>query len=239
MLLHGKFTMKKYVVTGASSGIGKAICEALLKENNKVYGIGRNFGDFSHENLVKIELDLRDAYAVENIKNKIDERIYGLVNAAGVAYYGTHETITPEQIGEMVDVNVKAPMILTKLFLPNLRETKGIIINVSSVTAKMRNNTHGVCYGATKAALTSFSQSLFEEVRKQGVRVTTIHPDLTDTRLYRNADFRPTGDSFETLFAEDIAKEVMHVLCARDGICIEDITIRPQRFGLSKKNRAE
>lgn len=229
--------MKTYIVTGASSGIGKAICEALLKENNKVYGIGRNFGDFSHENLVKIELDFRDANVVATIKKRIDDDIDGLVNAAGVAFYGIHESLTAEQIGEMVDVNVKAPMILTKLFLPNLRETKGIIINVSSVTAKMRNNTHGVCYGATKAALTSFSQSLFEEVRKQGVRVTTIHPDLTDTKLYRNADFRPTGNDYETLFAEDIAKEVMHVIGEREGVCVSDITIRPQRFGLSQTKR--
>lgn len=229
--------MKNYVVTGASSGIGKAICEALLKENNKVYGIGRNFDDFSHENFVKITMDIAKTDELKKLKKMISCDVYGLVNAAGVAFYGIHESLTAEQIGEMVDVNVKAPMILTKLFLPNLRETKGIIINVSSVTAKMRNNTHGVCYGATKAVLTSFSQSLFEEVRKQGVRVTTIHPDLTDTKLYRNADFRPTGNDYETLFAEDIAKEVMHVLCARDGICIEDITVRPQRFGLSQTKR--
>ena len=77
-------------------------------------------------------------------------------------------------------------MIITNLLLRDLKKNKGTIINISSITAG-KANPHGCAYGATKAGLTSFSHSLFEEARKYGVRVVNLEPDMTDTKLYRNA----------------------------------------------------
>lgn len=229
--------MGTYIVTGASSGIGRAITKALLEKNNRVYGLGRNFSDeYKTESFVKIALDLRQESAVKEICEIVKDDIDGLINAAGVAYYGTHESLTQSEISEMVDVNIKVPLLLTNAFLPKIRKTSGHIINISSVTAKHTNNTHGVAYGVTKAALTSFGMSLFEEIRKQNVRVTTIHPDITDTNLYRNADFRPGDGTDEALFADDIAACVIRILEARWGLNIEDITIRPQKFKIEKKS---
>lgn len=216
--------MGVYVVTGATSGIGKAIAEKLRASGEAVYAFGRN------------DADLCDVEAIKKLCDKISEnKIDGLVNAAGVAYYGTHETITPEQIAEMVDVNVKAPMILTKLLLPKIRNAGGKIVNISSITAKKHDNTHGASYGATKAALTSFGDSLFEEVRKTGVGVVNVHPDITDTALYRHADFGVTGDPAETLFADDVADAVLFALNAREGTCVRDVTVTPQKFRIEKR----
>lgn len=231
--------MRTFIVTGASSGIGRAIAEKLAAGGDKVYGIGRNFEDETSDGfeIIKIREDLTREGAFDRIYRQIPEKkIDGLIIAAGVAFYGTHENISKENISEMVDVNVKAPLVLTNMFLPKIRAACGIIVNISSVTAKSNANTHGAAYGATKAALTSFGQSLFEEIRKQNVRVTTIHPDLAATNLYRNADFNVSDKENEALSASDVAAAVMDVINARDGLCVTDVTIRPQHNKIVKKN---
>jgi len=235
--------MKNCIVTGATSGIGKAIAARLLKEGYTVYGLGRDFSGTAELEgadgvFCGITCDLRDADALAvtaDFLQKKAKTIDVLVNSAGVAFYGPAETLTPVNISEMVDVNVKAPLILTSVLLPKLKEAAGIVINVSSVTARRDSNTHGAAYGATKAALTSFGTSLFEEVRKHGVRVVNLHPDLTATNLYRSAGFTVTGEPDSTLTPEDVADAAMFAIGSREGMCVTDITVRPQRNRIVKK----
>mgnify|MGYP002626811941 CR=1 FL=1 len=104
----------------------------------------------------------------EAIKKKEDISV--LINCAGVAYYGLFEEIKIENIQEMVRTNLEVPMILTRLLLRDLKKNKGFLINISSVTA-LSSNPHGIAYGATKAGLSSFSKSLFDEARKYGIKV--------------------------------------------------------------------
>lgn len=223
-------TQKTALVTGASSGIGLAVSKALLSEGYTVYGIGRTFPDNADPRLIKLVYDLTDTRALPAfLKANVPSPVSLLLNCAGVAYYGPHETLSPAAIHEMVTVNTEVPLLLTNLLLRDLKKTQGAVVNVSSVTAKLSNNTHGCAYGATKAALSHFSQSLFEEVRKSGVKVITVHPDLTDTNLYRNADFRPSDEPDCVLLPEDVSKAVLAALNARDGLVVNDITIRPQR----------
>ena len=73
------------------------------------------------------------------------------------------------------------------------------------------------------------AEALFEETRKSGVRIITIHPDLTDTNLYRNADFRPADDPACVLTAEEVAEAVLGAVRTRDGLVVSDITLRPQK----------
>lgn len=218
------------LITGASSGIGRAVSDALLADGFTVYGIGRTFSADADPRLHKLIYDLTDTAGLPAfLKANVPAPVSLLVNCAGVAYYGPHETLSPAAIREMVTVNVEVPLLLTNLLLRDLRKSEGTIVNVSSVTAKQSNNTHGCAYGATKAALSHFSQSLFEETRKNGVRVITIHPDLTDTKLYRNADFRPSVEPECVLFADEIAKAVLLAVNAREGLVVSDLTIRPQK----------
>lgn len=86
----------------------------------------------------------------------------------------------PCELRSTVDLN---PAIIT-----DAEKNGGYIINISSVTAK-QPSPHGCAYAATKAGLASFSSSLFDEARKYGVKVTAVYPDMTETNLYRNADF--------------------------------------------------
>ena len=127
----------------------------------------------------------------------------------------------------MVRTNLEIPMILTCQLLRELKKNKGYVINISSVTAS-GTNPHGCAYGATKAGISSFSRSLFDETRKYGVKVVTISPDMTKTNLYRNADFTVGDEPESYLLPEEVAKAVEYVLSQRDGLIVSDITLKPQ-----------
>lgn len=229
--------MSTAIVTGASSGIGKAIATALLNRGIEVYGFGRTFSETIHQPLFHpICCDLMDTKQLCFIMKEIQSvrSIDYLINCAGVGYYGLHEELNPAKIHEMVTVNIEVPLLLTNLTLRDLKKQKGTIINISSVTAE-KSNPHGCAYGATKAALSSFSNSLFDEARKSGVRVVTIQPDMTRTNLYRNANFKegPTPDTY--LLPEEIANAVEYILDTRDGIVITELTLKPQRHQITKQ----
>lgn len=235
-------TKKKVaLVTGASSGIGRAISARLLALGYEVYGIGRQFPAELPAAFHPIVCDLLDTKKLPSVvvslqkEWKQEKRTFALlVNNAGTAYYGLHEEIRAEGISEMVRVNLEVPMLLTQQLLRTLKQNHGAIINISSVTA-IGSNPHGVAYGATKAGLLSFSRSLFDEARKYGVRVTAILPDMTDTQLYRHADFEADPAMDAHLEAEDVADAVEYALTARAGSCVPEIILRPQLHRIKKK----
>ena len=226
--------LKTAIVTGASSGIGLAIAKMLAEEGCKVYGIGRIFPEGCDFFEKRISLDLRDTeILLEKVAAIKDVNI--LVNAAGSAFYGLAEFNTPAQIQEMCRVDLEAPMILTSALLPKLKDSKGMIINIASVTST-RINTHGAVYGALKAGLRSYGRSLYEEVRKTGVRVVTVCPDLTaGTKLYRNADFKPSEEEGCFLLPEDTAECVKSVINMREGAAVTEVEVRPQFNRIVKK----
>lgn len=226
------------IVTGASGGIGLEISKRLLNKGYIVYGIGRDFSkcDIKDSEFNKIELDIRETQKlVEVIKNiRSSGKVKILVNNAGAAYYGLHEELNPSKISEIVRVNLEVPMILSNLLLRELKQNEGYIFNISSVTATQASP-HGCAYGATKAGLSSFSKSLFEEQRKYGLKVINIQPDLTTTDLYRNADFT-TDEAFNAhLIPADVGDVIDDCLNLREGTIITDISLRPQLHRIKKK----
>ena len=226
--------LKTAIVTGASSGIGLAIARMLSEEGYKVYGIGRVFPENSDFFEKRMSLDLRDT---DILLEKISEIKNAdlLVNAAGSAYYGLAEFNTPDQIKEMCRVDLEAPMILISSLLPRLKDSKGMVINIASVTST-RINTHGAAYGALKAGLRSYGRSVYEEVRKTGVRVVTVCPDLTaGTKLYRNADFKPSEEDGCFLTPEDTAECVRDIINMREGAVVTEVEVRPQFNRIEKK----
>lgn len=163
-----------------------------------------------------------------------DHDISLLINNAGVGYYGLHEELNPQKISQMVRTNLEAPMIITNLLLRDLKKNAGIIVNTSSVTAG-KSNPHGCVYGATKAGLTSFSHSLFDEARKYGVKVINIEPDMTATNLYRNADFTADEEVEARLLPEEIADAVWYAVSRREGLVVTDIVVKPQLHRIKRK----
>lgn len=231
--------MKCAIVTGASSGIGLEITRVLLNNNYKVYGLARDFSktDLQHVNFIKEVCDITKTFLLEEkvkyIKS-IESEIYILVNNAGVGYYGPHEEINTKKLHAMIATNLEAPIILTHLLLRDLKKNSGYIINISSITAK-KASPIGCAYSATKAGLSHFSESLFEETRKARVKVVTIHPDMAKTNFYENANFRE-GDLPESyITGKCVAEAVAMIINQREGTVLTDITIRPQKHMITKK----
>lgn len=227
------------IVTGASSGIGAAISRRLCGLGYEVFGFGRNFEKEAFpetDRFHPVICDLMDTdrlcACVKQITSEHQVRI--LVNNAGVGYYGLHEELSPSKIKELVRTNLETPMILTQQLLRHFKKNAGFVINISSVTAG-ESNPHGCAYGATKAGLTSFSHSLFDEARKYGVKVVTISPDMTKTDLYRNADFREGDEADSYLLPDEVADAVEYVLGQREGLVVSDITLRPQIRRMKRK----
>ncbi|ACM92866.1 short-chain dehydrogenase [Nautilia profundicola AmH] len=210
----------KILLTGASSGIGKAIKETL--RDYEIITLCRNCDE---------KIDFNNINVLKNLK--IDD-VYGIIHNSGIGYFGQFEDIGTDKIQEMINVNFLAPMILTKNHLKDIKKNRGFIINISSTSA-IHPARQGVVYGATKAALRHFGTSLFEEVRKSGVKVCTILPDMTLTNFHKNTYFKPSSDELAHIKPEDIAKIVKDIIEAPKNIVMHEVVIKPQIFKLDKK----
>ncbi len=233
--------MKTAIVTGCSRGIGLAIVQQLIGMNYRVYGLARSVRemDFSHPNFYPQACDVRDIAALEAVAGELQQRessIDVLINNAGVGYFGQHEDISPAKLQEMVQVNLLAPLVLTKLLLKSIKKSRGMIINISSASS-LKPAVFGGAYGATKAALQHFSVSLFEEIRKTGAKVVTLTPDITQTSFYDKLFFRP-GETPETyLTPQCIAQAVETLLSQREGNVITQMVLQPQRHSITKRRK--
>lgn len=211
--------MKYAIVTGYSSGIGKAICNELKSTGYAIIKLNSRL-----ENITGVEKEIKSI-----LKEK---EIDLLVNCAGIGIFQPHEEVSIGKIKELIDINLTAPIILSNLLLRSLKKTQGNIINISSVEAT-KHSKFSALYTATKSGLRDFSLSLFEELRKSGVGVTTINPDLTITNFFDNLQFEPSTKDETFLLPETIAKAVVDILSI-DGV-VTDFTIRPQKFEIKRK----
>ena len=231
--------MKTAIITGASSGIGLSTSKKLIEFGYTVFGLARDFSKtkFDHNQFTQIVCDVSDLrnleLAVKEILEKADS-VDVLVNNAGVGYFAPHEEIAVKHIEQMVKTNLLAPLILTRLLLRELKKSKGFIINIASITAT-KSSPMGGAYAATKAGLRHFGLSLFDEVRKSGVKVVNINPDITKTDFYETLNFKEHDDPESHLMPEEVASAVAMVLYQREGAVVSEITIRPQKHLIEKK----
>jgi short-subunit dehydrogenase len=212
--------MLNAVVTGHSSGIGKAICKQLKQNNYNVIYLQSRL-----ENIINIENE------INNILKSRDINL--LVNCAGLGIFQPHEEISIGKIKQLIDINLTAPIILSNLLLRSLRKTNGHIINITSIEAT-KHSKFSALYTATKSGLRDFGLCLFEEVRKSGIKVTSINPDITQTNFFNNLQFEPSKDEDTFLLPEVIAQNVIDIL--NTNAVITDITLRAQKFAITKKN---
>ena len=232
--------MEACIITGASSGIGKAIATRLLQRGMTVFGVSREprKAHMEHPNYEPMALDLSDIHAIKGVAQEILSRersIKILINNAGVGAFGPHDTLDAHEIQNMVMVNLVAPMVLTRHLLGRLRAKKGHVIFIASVTA-LGPTPMGAVYGAAKAGIRHFARSLFEENRKAGLKVHTILPDITATPFFSHLSFGPALDEHRAyLLPEDVADAVEYALGSRDAVVVQEILLRPQIFRLERR----
>jgi len=179
---------KVALVTGASSGIGRATAEALVKAGYRVFGASRSPKPVPGvESLVLDVTDEPSASAcVEAVLRKADA-IDVLVNNAGVAMIGAIEDSSVAQAKAMFEVNLFGAMRMARAVLPGMRSrSSGRIINMGSVGGFLPAPFSGL-YAASKFALEGFSESLDHEVRRMGIRVSVMEPAFTASDIADNS----------------------------------------------------
>lgn len=230
--------MRYAVVTGASSGIGRAVALRLLELDYFVIGVSRTIesNPIEHENFQAIGADLsQESQTIALCQKLKDKSITLLLNAAGIGKFEPHEELSTTTIISMSFLNLTAPMLLTKTLLRSLKNNSGYLININSIEALRSSKFAGV-YSATKAGLRAFSDALFEETRKSGLSVTNINPDMTESAFYDALRFEPSAKEDERLLASDIADAVEHILTMRKGAVVSEYTLRSLNFGIRKKS---
>ena len=229
---------KVSIVTGASRGIGKAISILLAQSGSRVVLAARSEpqlksvrDEISSQNgdALVIPTDLtRDEEMERLVEQTIKEwgSVDVLINNAGLGKVAPVVKAKVSDWDETFQVNLRAPMILSKLVLPQMMERgEGSIINISSVSGKS-GQANGSAYSASKFGLMGFTQSLYEEVREYGIRVAAICPGFVDTQLIPQMR---RMDRSKMIRPEDIAQTVLFVLTSPPTACPVEITIRPQR----------
>jgi NAD(P)-dependent dehydrogenase (short-subunit alcohol dehydrogenase family) len=188
---------KFILVTGASSGIGRATAARLADAGHVVLAAGRRASALEalaaeHPGVRPIVLDVTEADSIERAVEQAGRETGGhgpdvLVNAAGILVLGPVEAVPGERIRAQFDVNVLGSLAVTRAFLPPMRERgAGRIVNMSSILGRFALPGSGV-YSASKFALEALSDALRMELAPFGVRVVLVEPGVIDTPLYERA----------------------------------------------------
>lgn len=216
--------MKVVVVTGASSGIGKAIALYLAKNPNyKVVGTSRTPERYTDLGFDVIRLDVRDNQSIiacAEILQQRYQRVDVLINNAGVGITGPMEEIPVEEMRAHFETNFFGPLHLIQQILPMMREQKsGKIINVTSIAGYMGLPYRGI-YSASKSAFSTATEALRMEVKNFGVEVCTVAPGDFATNIASGRYHAPViqGSAYEQIYGQSLATMNAHVDQGEDPI---------------------
>jgi short-subunit dehydrogenase len=181
---------KTALVTGASSGIGRASAAALARAGFTVFGTSRRETSSGPDQVSMLTCDVTDEESVKALVSSVlsrTGRIDVLVNNAGIGLLGGAEESSIAQVQDLFDVNVFGVMRVTNAVLPSMRQRRaGRIINIGSVLGLIPAP-YSAHYSATKHALEGYSESLDHEVRAHNIRVSLIEPAYTRSVFEQNA----------------------------------------------------
>ena len=173
---------KVVVISGASSGIGLETARYLVAKGYTVYGLARRKPQVALP-FSFIPTDISDASSIQEAVSTLLEKethIDALINCAGMGISGAIQHTSLQDVQKMFDVNLFGAFALTKALIPALRETKGMVINISSV-AGVLTVPFQTFYSMSKSALNTFSEGLRMEVKPLGIRVVSVLPGDTKT----------------------------------------------------------
>lgn len=223
--------MKRYLITGASRGIGRAIAEKLAAPGRILLLHGRNrealaktcrLVEAKSGKAIPLSYDLRRAVRVGKMIESIGpEPLDALINNAGVALVKPFEQITLAEWDTLFAVNVTAPFLLTQRLAPKMQAGSSIV-NILSIAAKT-GFPGWSCYCMTKFALEGFSQSVREEVRSRGIRVLNIYPAATNTQIWNAVEGEWPREKM--MLPEEIGDAVAYALSRPAEVAVENIDL--------------
>ena len=230
-----KHSYKTALVTGASSGIGREIAKRLVADGLAVYALGRDaaaLDTLSKEcDLTPLVLDLKDVAQLASLfsENEIDV----VVNNAGLLpALGQFPETSPVDVDSMIDVNLRAPLHLAQMALEGMINRKrGHLFFIGSSAGRFPHPNTAV-YGATKAAISMFCDSLRCDLLGTGVRVSEIAPGRVQTSLYRTAlgdegANKKLYDSYRSIQPEHIAELIVAALNLPDYVNVSRLEVFP------------
>jgi NADP-dependent 3-hydroxy acid dehydrogenase YdfG len=228
------------VVTGATSGIGRALAVALAARGGVVCAISRSperldtlvaDAESLQGEVVPVVADLEREDDVHEAGRTILARtgeVEVLVHSAGAIALGSFESVQPGDLDLLYRVNLRAPFVLTQDLLPALRRTRGQIVFINS-SAGLRASAQNALYAATKHGLKAIADGLRDEVNPDGIRVISVYPGRTATAMQRfvheeeGRDYRPDL----LLRPDDVAEVVLAALSLPRSGEVTDINVRP------------
>ena len=229
---------KVALVTGASSGLGRAFAVALAKAGAAVLLVARR-EEKLHDAVSEITAaggeaayhvaDVRSAPALYDLVDVLLARyrmLHILVNNAGLGWRAKLPDLSREQIAEMIETDLSAPIHLTQAALPALiKNAPSDIVNIASF-AGLQGFPEGSVYCAVKHGVVGFTRALAEEVKPAGVRVTAICAGSVDTEFFDR--FTPTLDRPDMLKVEDAVRALLYVVTAPPRVLHGEIVLRPR-----------
>lgn len=230
--------MSTYVITGASSGIGAAIANALSETGRTLILNGRDRAALDAVATDVEQLgahadvrpaDLNDDEQLTAFAAGLPERLHGLIHSAGVALLGNQIDLPVANLDQQYRLNVRVPFLLTQALLPKLRAHAGLVVFVNSGAGQTAKAGWGG-YAATKFALRALADALRDEEAAHGVRVTSVYPGRTATPMQREVR-EQEGGAFEPenyLRPEDVARMVAEVVRLPAGATVPDLSVRPR-----------
>jgi NADP-dependent 3-hydroxy acid dehydrogenase YdfG len=228
------------VITGASSGIGEATARVLADDGHQLALLARRadriqaLADEIGEGAIAIEADVTDCDSLVAAARRVQEELGGadiLINNAGVMLLAP---FTPDQRAEhrqMVEVNLLGAMTSTEVFLDQLRDGGGDLVNISSVAGRTARVGNAV-YAATKWGINGFSEGLRQELQPN-VRVTVIEPGAVATELTDHITDQQTKDAAQAyvrdlaITAQDIAEVIAFAVSRPRRMTLNEVLVRP------------
>lgn len=225
------------LLTGHTKGIGNKILHKLLAANCKVTGVSRTKLNIQNINLNQLQFDLANATEIEKLCNVLGNQKFDVVILnAGYNHIKPAESYKIEELIGIINTNFTSNAAIIRAVLPGLLLQQGYIIGLGSYSAlevaKWNN-----FYGASKAGFHHLLKNIFEQYRKQGLKVTNIIPDITNTSFYDHQDFEPSADADTYIKPEEIADLVNELIFHPKKYVPLEILIRPQKFEIKRKGK--
>ncbi|MCS7052296.1 MAG: SDR family oxidoreductase [Ignavibacterium sp.] len=223
-------------ITGASSGIGKALSIEFAKIGFKVFASSRNNVDLERINQelekdkCEVEIIPCNVASFSNVDNSFKKilaktKLGCLVNNAGITTFKLAEENSIREIDDIISTNLLGSIYTIKTVLPHfIQNGGGTIINVLSVVAK-QVYTKSSAYSASKAGLLAYTNSLREEVRKYNIRVINVLPGATETQMWP----KKIREEFSSkmMSASDVARAIVWAYLQEGNSVVEELVIKP------------